>query len=83
MDNQDKDLFGQTPWQTVGPFFHYGLPWKGGADLTGTCVRVAQVCAQIYQPVCGCDGQTYSNSCVAAGRGANVASSGACPSATN
>lgn len=35
MDNQDRDLFGQTPWQTVGPFFHYGLPWKGGADLTG------------------------------------------------
>lgn len=23
----------QTPWQTVGPFFHYGLPWKGAADL--------------------------------------------------
>ena len=25
--------YRQTPWQTVGPFFHYGLPWKGGADL--------------------------------------------------
>lgn len=35
MDNRSRDLFGQTPWQTVGPFFHYGLPWKGGADLTG------------------------------------------------
>jgi protocatechuate 3,4-dioxygenase alpha subunit len=23
----------QTPWQTVGPFFHYSLPWKGAADL--------------------------------------------------
>jgi protocatechuate 3,4-dioxygenase alpha subunit len=34
-DNQTPDLFGQTPWQTVGPFFHYGLPWKGGADLVG------------------------------------------------
>ena len=34
-DNQDESLFGQTPWQTVGPFFHYGLPWKGGADLIG------------------------------------------------
>ncbi|MCE4542292.1 protocatechuate 3,4-dioxygenase subunit alpha [Sphingobium sp. WTD-1] len=34
-DNQDPRLFGQTPWQTVGPFFHYGLPWKGGADLVG------------------------------------------------
>jgi protocatechuate 3,4-dioxygenase alpha subunit len=34
-DNQDPKLFGQTPSQTVGPFFHYGLPWKGGADLVG------------------------------------------------
>ncbi len=35
LDNQDAGLFGQTPNQTVGPFFHYGLPWKGGADLVG------------------------------------------------
>ncbi len=28
MDNQDEKLFGQTPWQTLGPFFHYGLPGK-------------------------------------------------------
>ena len=34
-DNQSSEMFGQTPWQTVGPFFHYGLPWKGGADLVG------------------------------------------------
>ncbi len=34
-DNQSPELFGQTPWQTVGPFFHYALPWWGGADLTG------------------------------------------------
>ncbi len=35
LDNLDPSLFGQTPSQTVGPFFHYGLPWKGGADLVG------------------------------------------------
>jgi protocatechuate 3,4-dioxygenase alpha subunit len=34
-DNQSPESFGQTPWQTVGPYFHYGLPWKGGADLVG------------------------------------------------
>ncbi len=28
-------MAGQTPWQTTGPFFHFGLPWKGCADLTG------------------------------------------------
>jgi protocatechuate 3,4-dioxygenase alpha subunit len=33
LDNQAPDLFGQTPSQTVGPFFHSGLPWKGGANL--------------------------------------------------
>jgi len=26
---------GATPWQTVGPFFHYALPWPGAADLVG------------------------------------------------
>jgi protocatechuate 3,4-dioxygenase alpha subunit len=26
---------GQTPWQTTGPFFHFALPWRGCADLTG------------------------------------------------
>lgn len=35
-DNQSPELFGQTPSQTVGPFFHYALPWPGGADLAGS-----------------------------------------------
>jgi protocatechuate 3,4-dioxygenase alpha subunit len=35
-DNQSPELFGQTPSQTIGPFFHYALPWKGGADLVGS-----------------------------------------------
>lgn len=34
-NDPSEPLFCQTPWQTVGPFFHYALPWKGGADLTG------------------------------------------------
>jgi len=28
-------MAGQTPWQTTGPFLHFGLPWNGAADLTG------------------------------------------------
>jgi protocatechuate 3,4-dioxygenase alpha subunit len=28
-------MAGQTPWQTTGPFLHFGLPWRGAADLTG------------------------------------------------
>ena len=28
-------LLGKTPSQTIGPFFHIGLPWQGGEDLAG------------------------------------------------
>jgi len=30
---------------------------------TGRCVRVPEACAMIWEPVCGCNGRTYSNDC--------------------
>jgi hypothetical protein len=49
------------------------------ADVTGVCQKKPEVCTQQFQPVCGCDGNTYSNSCMAAAAGASVATDGACP----
>jgi hypothetical protein len=48
------------------------------ADITGVCQKKPEVCTQQFQPVCGCDGKTYSNSCMASAAGASVASDGAC-----
>lgn len=50
----------------------------GIADGTGSCVERPTVCNRHFDPVCGCDGHTYSNACNARAAGTDVASDGPC-----
>ncbi|WP_437732637.1 Kazal-type serine protease inhibitor family protein [Sorangium sp. So ce1335] len=50
----------------------------GAYDRSGTCELVPEACRQDYDPVCGCDGRTYGNDCVAAMAGVSVRSLGEC-----
>jgi hypothetical protein len=50
----------------------------GAADQGGTCLLVPEACTFELLEVCGCDGNTYSNSCFAAMAGVSVLHQTAC-----
>lgn len=50
----------------------------GRADAPGVCMLRPEVCIEIFEPVCGCDGQEYPNECAANVAGVSADRAGTC-----
>src|SRR5690606_3486135 len=67
-----------------GEFCNYPLDAMcGAADATGVCEPLPEACDLVYDPVCGCDDNTYGNACEANMAGVSIAAQGACEDTSN
>ena len=61
-----------------GSYCHFETGACLTPDAAGECRVIKPMCTREFKPVCGCDGQTYSNACTANAAGVSIASEGSC-----
>jgi hypothetical protein len=61
-----------------GQYCSFSAGSCGANDATGTCATKSELCPDVVQEVCGCDGKTYTNACRASSAGVSVQHTDAC-----
>jgi hypothetical protein len=76
-DGADDSGCGSSQECAPGEYCAFNDGECGGAP--GLCKQLGSNCPDVVDPVCGCDGVSYDNGCLAGVAGVSVAHGGACP----
>jgi hypothetical protein len=73
------DMSGGCCWSNATcDLEDFCLNGEGDCVGPGRCAPRSQACPELWDPVCGCDGQTYANACYAAAAAVSIDYPGEC-----
>ena len=78
---RESDALSCVAGENSCPPSFYCAASNGGCSGEGICTPIPRICTKEMHVVCGCNGKTFANNCLAAAAGTGIQHDGSCDTA--